>query len=285
MPRPHFILFFACTSILISCVQVPVKSPQEVLRNAVLKNSALESFSFTLRATIDGVNPTLDAATVDAVGVSTHRGTRFVASGSVKVSASAQGNPYDATLKGVFVVPSETQMYFRFSELSGLDRQLPPATVESLLREWFVMPRPESAAMFLTPSTAMIDTQAQGLSVKQDDGIQTINGRPSHHYIVTLDTARIASLSELDQNMRRKLADVSADGELWIDAESYHVIRAIWRLKNVATSNGMLTINADVMFARHNEQLRVEAPSAAQPLISSPLSIFDTFLHVPPLPE
>ncbi|MDD5623430.1 MAG: hypothetical protein PHI23_01830 [Candidatus Peribacteraceae bacterium] len=279
-------------SLLVSCGPLTQGlQPEEVLRNAAQKSSELLSAHFTVDAEYAVTSSTMPTTgTAKLTGALQDGGEQV----SFTLDAAAQmapegGESFTITATSdVFLVGKE-EVYFRLSALS-----VDPASdlfkedlLQYLLNKWWFLPssaaQEKAPAADITPPPSLIRAQSQVVQVTKDLGMTEINGREAYHYAVTVDAAKLLAYLEqvaVEQQQpfdrtatEQSLSTLQADGELWIDAETFFVQKIIWNIKSFAlgedlTLNGTFTAS----LTDHNAVPPLTLPQDAKLL--TPLNLF-----------
>lgn len=254
--------------------------PQEVLQNAAQATRKLQSAQYLITADYD-----IDSgATWQAQGVLRIDGTlqesgrqmRFQTDLTAQVQDSVTG---DYTLEGLLevVVLEGENVYLNIQSLkSQPDNMLyDPKLIAQLVDVWWMLPEnempPESVS--LTPDPKLLQAQAEVISIKDEHGIEEVNGIPSYHYSVELDKNKLLSYMESLGSERGEdfsevdlaLSSATTKGEMWIDTENFFIQKFVWNIQDLRYSDiGTADTNFTVTFRNVNSAPAIQPPENAQ---------------------
>jgi hypothetical protein len=95
-------------------------------------------------------------------------------------------------------------------------------------REWIALPFLHTSATSTSPDPAMLNLQMQTLTVREDRGITTLIGHDVYHYAVSVDPTKFHTFISALETGTGTLTPFTADGELWIDADTFALRRVQW---------------------------------------------------------
>jgi hypothetical protein len=172
------------------------------------------------------------------------------------------------------VVTDLHELYVQLRELSVRPEQqaLPP--VADALGTWWKLPKAGSLnAQALSPDPAFVRAQTDVLRFQEDLGNEPVGGRDAYHYLVSIDTERLVGLMKTAAEQRGEAFDAEgtrsaldrydAQGEVWIDTETYHLHRVHWTISSTDASRPV-TLELDVGLTNHNAAGPSAPPSAAR---------------------
>ncbi|MDD5751506.1 MAG: hypothetical protein PHS73_03225 [Candidatus Peribacteraceae bacterium] len=154
--------------------------------------------------------------------------------------------------------------------------------------QWWVFPAREGVSAVLaggtiTPSPNLLKAQSQVVRVKRDDGLTILDGRRVYHVLVEADPVKLLAYLEQVSRERqepfdrsavaRTLERLQADGELWVDAETFFLHRVSWDVESLEEEGGMIISGSfTVNLSDHNAAPPVTPPADAKLL--SPQMLF-----------
>ncbi|MEK7591546.1 MAG: hypothetical protein AAB489_05080 [Patescibacteria group bacterium] len=265
---------FLCGSALItlaSCASQSLLPPEEVLKRASAKTQELESTRYRAEGQISSL-PQSDAVLHFLVeGILQNRGAQSSLTLAADGSFSDGKDSYDiqGTLELFLAFGSET--YLKLSSLT-VDPEHPmlkKAALDRFLGAWWKIPE-DAQTSGVTPDPSLLQAQSKVITVVEDKGIVTMAGRRAYHYRVAIDREKLRAYlekvseergEEYDQSKTEEmLAAYSADGEIWIDAETFHIQRLSWRIDPLDQTGKAYAIRFDVTFSDTNAALEISPP-------------------------
>jgi len=291
IPVLFFVLLFPACS---STVREKGLPAAEVMRLASQKSSELQSARFAMEADFR-----------------TQR-VSFPSAGTVRLNGVLQdgGNEVQFTLDVDALVSPTTDDARTFRLLGNADILLMPRQetylklntlktdpeqnffhvqlLNAVLGKWWLFPSQGATASALpggtiTPSPNLLKAQSQVVRVRRDDGLTILDGKRVYHVLVEVDPAKL--LAYLEQVARerqesfdrsaaqRTLERLKADGELWVDAETFFLQRVTWDVESLEEEDGMIISGSFfVNLSDHNAVPPIVPPKDAQ--ILSPQMLF-----------
>lgn len=270
-----------------ACSRPGTLKPAEVLQRTALESAKLQSFAFqgTLQISFDRgkqeMLPLSGNVTMDVQGISQDGGAQAQASVTVQGNLVSDGTSH--ALQGgfeTFAVQSDA-VYLRVSELivTPPHPMLRQDVMETLnMGTWWRLPGNPSqpAGQQVAPDPGFVRLQAEVIAVDRDYGLVTVNGRDAYHYNVHIDSDKISAfLRRASQEQGTMVDEASiaaflqnfgANGEVWIDAETFHVRRIRW---NIRPSSVDSAATIDLNITQHNSAQRITAPTDAEDLPES----------------
>lgn len=250
--RSTFVIAGFLALVFSGCFRAPILPPKEVLAKTFFVSSSLDSFSFS------------------AQGSAELRGARIFSGSAVLNGAVLRTGPWsiDATIvtdtrwsqghtraDGVIRLraPGNGILYMDIAGLSGDSakgmRALSGVTADGWTR--LALPGNVSEKRGV-PTQAEIDSQVQAIEIVED---RTEAKADVYEYVVRIPAA-LFSEDSTDGNNAMLL------GTLWIDRNSFRLVRARWSGSKVSTSLGVITFDADVTIGSPNETRLPSMPLA-----------------------
>lgn len=186
----------------------------------------------------------------------------------------------DVSAELELVVAGQGELYVRLQEYSaeGARILLPPLLVTSIKSTWLRFGSQTSApSSRLTPDPRLLHAQAEVVQVTQELPPALVDTHHTYHYRVRVVPEKlVAYLAEVAREkgepfdaevVLEQYQDFDAQGELWIDAESFHVRRLEWELEPFSAS-GERTYsgNLQARFWNFNQAEPIAPPADAQTL-------------------
>jgi hypothetical protein len=296
--RRSFVLSAALVVILLSCGQPKERGlpTSEVMKRAAERSGDLLSARFTTEATFQmegGTFPLDGSLTLDGVLQDGGRTVQFRASFEAEVAPvgkEAQASHLTGDID--VVLAGQREVYVRVNTLETTPNQglFQEDVLQSLLGTWWLLPSSEQQPIpavpggIVTPSPSLLKAQSQVVRVTEDDGIVTRDGRKVYHYVVSVDQSKLldyleevarAQQESFDRrSVSAALKKLSADGEMWIDAETFFLTAASWTVHALAEPGGgsILSGSFSVSFSDHNSAPPVELPREARSLSPAALT-------------
>ncbi len=251
--------------------------PEEVLRRAADATALLESAEYAAEGsfgTVSAIRSTTGTFRMDGRLQNAGKQITFLAD----VTAQVEGHsslPSAIAGAAEVVVISENEVYLNIRALSSQPEGtvFRPELVERFAGRWWLLPAGVSpaGAMSITQDPRMLQAQSKVVTVTRDRGIETLDGRDTYHYDVSLDTARLLAYISAHsaergdtfdaESMLQYIQGIVATGELWIDAQTYFLQKIQWNIASVPYGDGgMLSLAAVIALRSHNS-----APAIASP--------------------
>lgn len=156
-----------------------------------------------------------------------------------------------------------------------------PSVLNAFIGKWWLVPAEgsDSASTMtdMTPEPALLRAQSEVVTVTADKGPEMLDGSPAYHYAVAVDPAKfvayMAALAEengtkFDPKVAQvELKGLAATGELWIDASTFHLKKAIWTLTDLpfdTLPGGKFNAIFTVTLRSQNAALEVSPPDDAR---------------------
>lgn len=272
----------------------PSKHTEEVMTLAAQKSRAMQSARLTGDGRFrleGGALPT--SGTVELNGVLQDAGDSVQMSVTVDALVSPGGNraqTFRLQGAGDMIVAGKKELYFKIESLSTEpDGSLfQPELVQLLAGQWWALPVAASAQEgtvpggTMTPSPSVLRAQAQVVRVTEDRGTVTLDGASVFHYAVAIDPEKLVAYLEQVASARKEKFDrtsvansisgLQATGEMWIDAQTYALKKAMWQIQELKTEQGKLSGSFEVSLSDFDSAPPVAPPSDAKPF--SPAAFF-----------
>lgn len=252
---------------------------EQVMKNAAQASTLLESAKFEVAMqlkTVGGLGAVLD-------GSALLHGTLHESGESVQLNAAVQATVQEELgttdiLANLDVVSiGSEEVYIRINEFtsSGERILLPPILVTAIKGTWLnIGSGVESAPQSVTPNPRLLYAQAQVLQVTEELSPAMIDERIHYHYLVKVDNEKfIQYLHELSlesgeelsmEDLQLEYADLQVDGEIWIDAQTFHVRKLLWDIAPFISQTGT-SVEAKISaeFTKFNSAEPILAPESS----------------------
>lgn len=218
----------------------PQLKPEEVLRRTVIADRMLDSVAISATGSmklISGVQTssiTLSATGVIHAGSVWSLGCRAIMN---RIGSTGNSNDIGVTLSS----PGGGLTFLRLESVSGQDlTAIQEIFSGSTVGQWWLLSgdpsKPRSTAV-TTPALDDIGTFLSAFTILKDEGWTNIDGRNLYHFTVAA---------------RPELSSQQLTGEVWIDAETFFLVRAVWEIKNVPSSIGLISGNVTLFLRDQN---------------------------------
>ncbi len=249
--RSAFLATLAAAGLLTGCGS-DRPDPQSLVGEAVRATQALHSVAFKLEGhlTADLSDTALDG-TVTANGAMTDDGKTLGARVTFEGKGGQSQASQPVTIEGEIAYAAQGEVVVRLDSVTGngLAGLLSPSLQPQLLKRWLRVVE-GSTGTLVTPEPQLLTAEAEALEVTEDMGDETIDEVTVAHYGIRLNPAKLKAYLERAESGRHgkfdaAQADVTANGEIWIDPETALVHRLQWVVtKNSAPSYGLdFTLN------------------------------------------
>lgn len=277
---------------LVSCTGgqkavVPQLEPDEVLRRAATAAQKLESAQYTAQGEFDtqadnqSVSGTMR---IDGALQEAGKQLKF----QIDIDADLKGAETNAAVSGTVevVMLSGEEVYLNVHSVTSKPASaiFSSDMIDAIAGHWWKLPGgAEVPVASVTPDPRLLHAQSQVVEVVKDRGIDTMNGVPNYHFDVRLNKEKlVAYLAEVAQKkgtdfaseeMRAQLEQLSAVGELWIDAEQFNLQKVIWKLSSLPLEHGgTASATLTITFRNHNKAPAIVPPEASD--VFSPAALF-----------
>lgn len=265
---------------------------EEVLDKATHANRDLQAVHFKASATFDlpqtgGLHGTFQA---DGRTQQAGKQVQFTFQGAGETPGSTgEASPWQ--IDGELIVANEQEVYVQIRSFTGGPASLPPIMFAPFLNRWWKLP-PKGAAPStgVTPNPELLKMQSAVVDVTRDHGLTTFNGRRSYHYDVSLNRDKLVQFLEQvaverkeqpqTEEWRKAAEKLDAEGELWIDAETFYVQGLRWTL---SSSEASMPYEVQMQFdlSDHNAVNPIQPPADAELLPANPLEVLPGGLTPP----
>jgi hypothetical protein len=230
----------------------------EVLHRSALASNTLDSFGFTFDVDLELFRKQIATMTGAIHGTGVVRKERSVATGelSVLLSTNSSGSLAVASrIDGAFAIVPQQRPMVRIDGVSTESGGI--LLMRDVGKRWISLPLDDDPAPQPSLSAQRVDQQwiglqASALEVRQDFGIENVGGIRMYHYSVALKQEVIDALIDSKDLGLKLLLRNQLAGEIWIDANSFVLRRASWKLHDLSLDRGMLSLRADVSVFDHN---------------------------------
>lgn len=248
------------TVLCASCTQpepLPLP-PSEVLQRSAVASNTLDSFGFTFDVDLTLFRKQIPTMTGSIRGSGVVRKERSVATGelSVLLSTNASGSlAVSSRIDGAFAIVPQQRPMVRIDGVSTESGGV--LLMRDVGKRWISLPLDDDPAPQPSLSAQRVDQQwiglqASALEVRQDFGIENVGGIRMYHYSVALKQEVIDSLVDSKENGLKSLLRNKLTGDIWIDANSFVLRRASWKLHDLSVDRGALSVHADISVFDHN---------------------------------
>lgn len=268
-----------CTLVLAACAKQTGLPAEEVLNRSSVANRGLLSAHIEVTARISSVDPV--TGTLDASGIV--EGNMQQGGNQLDLAFSTQGArtstqqslTWKATGHLIVLSPQESYMTVENLESTPTLPMFALPEFENFVGTWYRLPSTTAPSPTLTPDPRLLRLQSDAVRVTKDHGIETIDGKSMYHYDVSIDPERLRTyLQETtqdngsDQQMMEQLSKYDAAGEIWIDADTFLLTKAVWNITQKEKEGPFLTISMSL--SDPGLQVTVTAPENAQPFPRAP---------------
>jgi hypothetical protein len=270
--------------LLTGCAHLGALAPDEVLRRAVAAGGVLQSAALTGKLTADvreeGKRAQGEAA---FTGIIQGGGSEAQLQTTLQGTFEEQGNA--SQVQAAFDVVSASRQgtffYFRSFTVSPASSSLRAEGVMPFLEKWWMLPASgKQPALTLTPDPKFLRMQAEVVKVTHDKGIRSVDDRKAYVYTVALDPEKLLQFLRRateqagevfdEEQARLDLQGWSAEGELWIDTQTFYLHRLQWTLRHAAPQATDRTITLELDVHDHDHAQNVMIPEGAAPLPALP---------------
>ena len=276
---------FVATLFLVGCsiVERPEPlPPDEVLSKSAQESQSLGSATFTSTVVFDikqslfNVNGT---ASID--GRLQNAGQDVLASIELHAGGKLSDGDFSVGATIESIIMGEDALYFKINTftLEPEDAMFAAGTVATLQGKWWQLPLRGSGqgSVPITPDPQLLRAQVEVVDVMEDHGFKKIDGHNAYHYTVSINRDRLLKFLEKRAEEEEGSFDrdeaivmlerLTVTGELWIDAETYHVRKVEWEAKQAATKEDEQesTLSFTMSLNDHNEAEPITAPADAEP--------------------
>mgnify|MGYP001341521315 CR=1 FL=1 len=282
--------------LLVGCSRIkdpPHELPEEVLRRAAQASLRLESARYVLKGSFTSSNAsgTNTSGTVDLEGMLQDAGDQLQFKAVIGITSThALGE--DIFSADVEVIVGEQQdLFLKLNNFAseGSSPLFNEEHVKQFTGQWWRIPSREEqpSSLSVTPDPRLLNAQAQVVTVVRDHGIVARGSQKAFRYDISLDQEKLlkylrASTEEKDEvfdeaSVRDSIGDIAADGEIWIDYETYYIQHLEWKLSHGTTGTAKdVTASFSVDFSDHDMVEPIVLPSDAEEF--APFM----FLSIPP---
>ena len=256
-------------------------SPEEVLQKAADATQTLRSAQYVAQGNFDAaLDAWLAEGTVRMNGSLNDAGEQLHF--QVDVMANIRDGKEEYTAQGNLEVSllSRDEVYMNVHSLSSEPPNaiFRPEVLRNLTDRWWLLPPGDTPpeAVGMTPDPRLLQIQSQVVTVSKNRGMETIEGRETYHYDVTLDPEKLLEyLSTLAAErgeafdaakVRQDLSGIKASGELWIDAGTFYMQKISWNVQQIPIEGGgTASASVTITFRNHNTAPDLEPPAGAMP--------------------
>ncbi len=230
--------------LLSACSAQPEPLPAtEVLKRAMIVGQSMQSadINAAVEVTTTGgiwLQGALQGVVRDS-GLSLH-GT---ASGSVASQP--------ASFSGVVTIPGTGEAFVRLDELTWPGFSDVPMTWGQW---WRSGNRQHSPTTKSVPNEPLIDRQLQALKLRKDFGLEEVQNGFVYHFALEIDAQALQSLQRSAQDASGLAMQLpSGWGEVWINAQTFVLERALWTVQDVPLPKGTANLTLDIQLTHHGK--------------------------------
>lgn len=244
-------------ALLVSCLSrpPPTVASGEVLRRALIRTATLDSVDIDATASLKSVSGISAHASLTLSGTLAPLTHEWI----VHVRGNAETPKYPEMRGEVTLASSRPgELYLRIDALRGL------GDAAAIMSGSWMMLASGSGTRASPPDPKLLEASASAFSIQRSAMQKEADGTYAYHMSVSVSTGGLLSTGE------GKLERLT--GDLTIDARSFNIRRADWRLSSVESPLGPIDIELDIRFLRHNA-----APISLPILTGSALDIESVF--------
>jgi hypothetical protein len=299
------LLVTVCSSFLLaSCGSSGVANlpADEVLERAAKESRNLESAQYQGDATltVDGSGDSSFKMFLDGL---MHQGGKQIQL-NIKLAGSTAATDETAVTNVEadvdVIVPSEQEVYVRLGRLvmAPENEMFSAEMMEAFLNKWFKMPISEEqrTSSTLTPDPALLRAQSEVVKVTRERGVEAFGDRQAYHYDVEIDNEKLLTFLRRaaeeqkeefkEADVRESLKNLQAEGELWIDAESFFIHKLVWHVTWKDETNAKdYKLDVTLTFLNHNAAPPITPPANAEELSPNLFLPGMTDMEMPVLPQ
>ncbi|MBI3335974.1 hypothetical protein HYZ98_00195 [Candidatus Peregrinibacteria bacterium] len=285
--RRSVYIFFLCV-FLGACGRSADLPPHEVLKRTARASQELSSARFFLLAIPRWeYGATAGELTFNIDGRLQHGGDQIQFLASVQGDIRGPGGE-TTSLTSAFevIVSGPEELYLN---VHTLESQPPLLAFQSLslaelVGKWLQLSAPVSAisaSSSMAPDPHLLKMQSEIVDIVRDRGQEMHSGRSRYHYDVRLNTEKLLTFVEevsrvreesLDTTMLKTfLAFVNAEGELFIDAETFLIERLVWHISAPHVPFGAFSLDLTLDLKDHGKAPPILPPLDATPFPSAAL--------------
>lgn len=251
----------------------PQLLPEEVVRRAVIRSHTVESVSVSLSANFVTQSESSLSGSIVTQGVVRSGGRAWSADTSFIVESAEMLGAAQASGRLVLAAPGNGQVFLRPESMEGMLGEAVRRTLTGSLSGWWVVGEEQKVDVSTTPTPDpnVLSAYADAIVVTQNFGIQEGAGDDLYHYKVALKPEAIAILDP-----SADASTLSATGDLWIDAKTFVLARAVWDIDGLQSEYGTARLHVDVLFTDYDSSPQIRGPvgSAATLPLESIFAIF-----------
>src|SRR3989338_3566831 len=281
--------FLPCTITLLllaACASGPVLPPDEVLKNAARTGQELLSARYSVEGSLNFTEVGVEkSALFTMTGILQNGGKQSSMVINMKGSFPEAGQTYHLDGSMELFVTFKQEIYIKLGALE-IDPEHPLLNAEALAAfqgTWWKLQEDQMMGESVTPDPSLLNAQSEVIRLVEDKGVETLDGRRAYHYRVTIDKEKLVQylkrVSEeqgqpFDEAGPRAWAEqYESGGEIWIDAETFHVLKIQWNIKQSAQGSDPLDAKVTIRFSDFNQAPTITPPTDYQ--------VFSPFLFLP----
>lgn len=273
------------TAVLSACSQTGTTfealPSSQVMKNAAQASVLLESVRYSIDATFDTIS-TLGMQVQGAIamnGIMHNSGEHLQANIQLDADVVQQNETTTIQANADFVVRGSQEVYMRLQNytVAGPEAFFPQVLTDAMKDTWLAVSTPEDQPTSVTPSPRLLYAQAQIVSITEEYTPALLQDRMHYHYKAAVDPEKlIAYILQLSQengeivneaDLRKTYESVQIHGEIWIDAQTYHVGKIIWNIEPISLETGReLQAKITASFSDFNNQEPILVPEQTMTL-------------------
>ncbi|OGJ59090.1 hypothetical protein A2635_00145 [Candidatus Peribacteria bacterium RIFCSPHIGHO2_01_FULL_51_9] len=268
-------VIFVALVALSACTEKSPLPPEEVLSRAANTVPSLLSARFDVEIDIEGI-----VAGQEVTGESTVKGRMQEAGTQMQFVIDGKGDASDTSLEGSmeWVILPSREIYVNIYALKVDPAPVFLPFVQSVIGQWIQVSRGNDLVQPVTPDPRLLRAQSQVITVIEDHGLVAVRDRKAYHYTVALDQEKfmefLRTTVQGDQTFdeeaaRSAVASIQAEGELWVDMETFFIHQIVWNIKKIEEGEDLWSLNADIKIYDHNTAPPITPPTDALPFFET----------------
>ena len=268
---------------LSACTEKSPRPPQEVLSRAANAVPSLLSARFDANINLEGL-----VADQKVMATSTVKGRLQDAGTQLQFVIDGKGSVGDISLEGSIewiVLPSQ-EIYANVYALTVDPAPVFLPFVQNMIGQWVQVSKGHDLPQPVTPDPRLLRAQSEVITVSKDHGLVSLHGRKAYHYTIAIDQEKLIKFlrstvqgeEKFDEAaMRSVIASIKAEGELWIDTETFFIHQILWNIEKTNGEETLWDLTAKIEIYDHNTAPPISPPTNALPLSES--------IPIAPIPE
>ncbi len=263
-------------SFLVGCVLLVGCAPKELPNNEVLERATLASQTLASSAFSISMNGTFTALETGQQVTGTFTSEGATDDHGKKMSQHIEADlTWGGVTKPAHVLFAANTSVINSQTFFSIEKiQLEPNSAENMFSfltpltgKWWVMPSSVTGSLNIAPDPNVLKAQAQVVRVERDEGIQKTENGYAYHYFVSLDQEKfqrfLKDAGQWDETQLENMKDLKATGELWIDAKTFYLESAVWKIESAPVMDGTLSATITIQLRDHDEAQDITQPESA----------------------